>query len=138
MMTFYSNSIEDRIADLHAAFKDPNVKGILAAVEGYNANHLLRYMDYDLIQANPKVICGYGDITAILLAIYKKTGLTTYVGPNFSSLGMKSGLDYTIDYFKKSILEHQANLNLYKVIRGAMIRGFLNRRIATFIQIKAI
>ena len=78
---FYSNSIEDRIADLHAAFKDPNVKGILTAVGGYNANQLLRYIDYDLIQANPKVICGYGDITALLLAIYKKTGLTTYVGP---------------------------------------------------------
>ena len=102
---FYSNSIEDRIADLHAAFKDPNVKGILTAVEGYNANQLLRYIDYDLIQANPKVICGYGDITALLLAIYKKTDVTTYVGPNFSSFGMKSGLDYTIDYFKKSILE---------------------------------
>lgn len=102
---FFSNSIEDRIADLHAAFKDPNVKGILTAIGGYNANQLLRYIDYDLIQANPKVICGYSDITAILLAIYKKTGLTTYVGPHFSSLGMKVGLEYTMDYFKQAMMD---------------------------------
>lgn len=102
---FFSNSIEDRIADLHAAFKDPNVKGILTAVGGYNANQLLRTIDYELIQANPKVICGYSDITAILLAIYKKTGLTTYIGPYFSSFGMKAGLEYTLDYFKKASMD---------------------------------
>lgn len=102
---FFSNSIEDRVADLHAAFKDPNVKGIFAGIGGYNANQLLRYLDYDLIKSNPKVICGYSDITAILLAIYEKTGLTTYVGPYFSSFGMRVGLDYTMDYFKKAVME---------------------------------
>ncbi len=105
---FYSNSIEDRIADLHAAFEDPNVKGILTAVGGYNANQLLRYIDYELIQENPKVICGYSDSTALLLAIYKKTGLTTYVGPNFTSLGMKVGMEYTMEYFKKAIMGQNA------------------------------
>lgn len=105
---FYSNSIEDRVADLHTAFKDPNVKGIFTGIGGYNANQLLRYLDYDLIKANPKVICGYSDITSILLAIYKKTGLTTYVGPYFSTFGMKVGLDYTMDYFKKAIMDDEA------------------------------
>lgn len=104
---FYSNSIEDRVADLHAAFKDPNVKGIFTGIGGYNANQLLRYLDYDLIQASPKVICGYSDITAILLAIYKKTGLTTYVGPYFSTFGMKVGLDYTMEHFKKALMEDE-------------------------------
>lgn len=111
---FYSNSIEARIADLHAAFTDPNVKGIVTAVEGYNANQLLRYIDYDLIKANPKVICGYSDMTAILLAIYKKTDVTTYVGPNFTSLGMKSGMEYTIEYFKKAIMEQ----NTFELIQS--------------------
>lgn len=105
---FFSNSIEDRISDLHSAFKDSNVKGILTAVGGYNANHLLRYIDYDLIKANPKVICGYGDLTAIMLAIYQKTGLTTYIGPYFSSLGMKVGVEYTIEYLQKAMMEDHA------------------------------
>lgn len=101
---FYSNSIKDRVEDMHAAFRDPHVKGIFAGIGGYNANQLLRHIDFDLIKENPKVICGYSDITAILLAIYKKTGLTTYVGPYSSTFGIKAGIDYTLDYFKKAIM----------------------------------
>ncbi|MGE7766101.1 S66 family peptidase [Peribacillus sp. NPDC096540] len=102
---FFSNSIEDRIEDLHNAFRDPNVKGIFTAIGGYNANQLLRYIDYDLIKENPKVLMGYSDITAILLAIYKKTGITTYSGPHFSTFGMKAGLEYTMEYFNKAVLQ---------------------------------
>ncbi|MFJ7636901.1 S66 family peptidase [Peribacillus sp. NPDC097264] len=101
---FFSNSIEDRVEDLHDAFRNPSVKAILAGVGGYNANQLLQYIDYDLIKKNPKVLMGYSDITAIGLAIYQKTGLTTYSGPDFSTFGMKTGLDYTMDYFKKAVL----------------------------------
>ncbi|WP_419881103.1 S66 family peptidase [Peribacillus sp. B-H-3] len=101
---FFSNSIEDRIADLHDAFKDPNVKGILSAAGGYNANQLLGYLDFDLIRSNPKVFCGYGDSTALSLAIYKKTGMITYSGPDFSSFGMKSYFDYTVKHFAKAIM----------------------------------
>ena len=104
---FFSNSIEDRIEDLHDAFRDPNVKGIFTAIGGYNANQLLRYIDYDLIKENPKVLMGYSDITAILLAIYNKTGLTTYSGPHFSTFGMKAGLEYTMEYFKKAVIESE-------------------------------
>ncbi|MGE7759824.1 S66 peptidase family protein [Peribacillus sp. NPDC097895] len=104
---FFSNSIEDRIEDLHEAFRDPNVKGIFTAIGGYNANQLLRYIDYDLIKENPKVLMGYSDITAILLAIYKKTDLTTYSGPHFSTFGMKAGLEYTMEHFKKAIIESE-------------------------------
>ena len=104
---FFSNSIEDRVEDLHDAFRDPSVKAIFAGVGGYNANQLLQYIDYDLIKMNPKVLMGYSDITAIGLAIYQKTGLTTYSGPDFSTFGMKAGLDYTMDYFKKAVLQEE-------------------------------
>ncbi|MGE7878560.1 S66 family peptidase [Peribacillus muralis] len=102
---FFSNSIEDRIKDLHDAFRDPFVKGIFTGIGGYNANQLLSYIDYDLIAKNPKVLMGYSDITAILLAIHKKTGLTTYSGPHFSTFGMKAGLAYTMEHFKKAIID---------------------------------
>jgi muramoyltetrapeptide carboxypeptidase len=100
---FFSTSIEQRIEDLHQAFQNPNVKGILTALGGYNANQLLNYIDYDLIKANPKVFCGYSDSTAIHAAIYKKTGLITYYGPFFSSFGMKSGFDYTLQSFLEAV-----------------------------------
>lgn len=102
---FFSNSIADRMEDLHTAFKDEKVKGILAGIGGYNANQLLQAIDYDLIKSNPKPICGFGDITSILLAIYAKTSVQTYLGPFSSTFGAKHGLDYTIEFFKKALMQ---------------------------------
>ena len=87
-------SIVDRVEDLHDAFKDKNVKAILTVIGGYNINQLLDYIDYNLISENPKIVCGFSDITALSNAIYAKTGLITYYGPHFSSFGMKYGFDY--------------------------------------------
>lgn len=100
---FFSSSIEEKMADLHDAFSDSNVKGILTAIGGYNANGLLKYINYDLIKNNPKVFCGFSDITALNLAIYQKTGLITYSGPHFSSFGMKHGFDYTFSSFLSAV-----------------------------------
>ena len=102
---FKSSSIEHRIEDIHEAFKDKKVKGILTAIGGFNSNQLLKYLDYDLIKANPKILCGYSDITALQNAIFRKVGLVTYSGPHFSTFGMLKGLDYTIEYFKKCVME---------------------------------
>lgn len=100
---FFSTSIEQRIEDLHEAFQNPNVKGILTALGGYNANQLLNFIDYDLIKKNPKIFCGYSDSTALNAAIFQKTGLITYCGPFFSSFGIKSGFDYTLQYFLDAV-----------------------------------
>mgnify|MGYP001166132884 FL=1 len=102
---FNSSSVASRVADLHAAFADPNVKAILTAIGGFNSNQLLRALDYDLIRANPKILCGYSDITALASAIYAKTGLVTYSGPHFSTFGMLRGLEYTLEYFRKCLFE---------------------------------
>ncbi|MFJ9291898.1 S66 family peptidase [Bacillus halotolerans] len=96
---FQSSSIESRVSDLHSAFFDPEVKAILTTLGGFNSNQLLRYLDYEKIKQNPKILCGYSDITALANAIYQKTGLVTYSGPHFSTFAMKKGLDYIKDYF---------------------------------------
>lgn len=100
---FFSSSIEERIEDLHDAFRNPNVKGILTGLGGYNCNTLLKYIDYDLISENPKILCGHGDITALSLAIFQKTGLVTYSGPHFSSFGVTEGFDYTMQSFLDAV-----------------------------------
>ncbi|MFA7209478.1 MAG: S66 peptidase family protein [Parcubacteria group bacterium] len=101
---FRSSSIESRVADLHEAFSDKDVKGILTVIGGFNVNQILKYLDYDLIKNNPKIICGYSDITALSNAIYAKTGLTTYSGPHFSTFGMTKGIEYTSAYFEKCLM----------------------------------
>jgi len=80
---FLSSSIDSRVKDIHEAFRDQNVKAILTATGGFNSNQLLNYLDYDLIRNNPKILCGYSDITALLNAIMAKTGLVTYSGRIF-------------------------------------------------------
>lgn len=104
---FKCASIKDRIEDLHEAFKNKNVKAILSVIGGYNVNQILDYIDYDLIRSNPKIICGFSDITALTNAIYSKTGMITYSGPHFSSFGMKYGFEYTEKYFRKIFMNSE-------------------------------
>ncbi len=104
---YNSASIENRVNDIHAAFKDKNVGCILTAIGGHNLNQLLPYLDYKLIRNNPKILCGYSDITVLLNAIYAKTKLITYYGPHYSTFGMKKGNEYTVDYFKKMFFHNK-------------------------------
>ena len=99
-----SSPIEDRVADIHEAFADKNVKAIFTIIGGANSNQLLPYLDYDLIKANPKIFCGFSDITALLNGIYAMTGLETYSGPHYSSFGMKLGFDYTLENMRKMLM----------------------------------
>lgn len=109
---FVSSSIASRLEDLHEAFADKSVDGILTAIGGFNTNQLIDKIDYTLIKNNPKILCGFSDITCLCHAITAKTDVVTYSGPHFSSFGMVHGFDYTLDYFKKCLLEN----NPYQVI----------------------
>lgn len=92
---FHSSSIASRVEDIHEAFLDPNVKMVITCLGGFNANQLLRHLDYDLIAKNPKILCGFSDITALHNAIYAKTGLVTYHGPHYGTFAFDREADYT-------------------------------------------
>jgi muramoyltetrapeptide carboxypeptidase len=85
--SYYSaGSAKERASDLNAMFKDKKVKAIMCATGGIVSNQLLDLIDYESIKKNPKIFIGYSDITVLLLAIHKKTGLITFHGPNLHSL----------------------------------------------------
>ncbi len=90
-----------RAEDIMEAFRDPNVKLILAAFGGFLANQTLRHLDFDVIKQNPKLFCGYSDITVLSGAFWAKGGFVTYSGPNFNTFAMKEGADFTKEYFFK-------------------------------------
>ena len=81
---------EDRLSDLHAMFLDREIRAIFCARGGYGSLRLLDKIDYDLIREHPKIIVGYSDITALLMAIYDKTGLITFHGPMVRGLSSVS------------------------------------------------
>ena len=89
-----SSSVEKRTADIMTAFADKSVKAVLTVIGGFNSNQLIRHLDYEIIRKNPKIFMGFSDITALHTAIYAQTGLVTYYGPHYSSLGMKKGCEY--------------------------------------------
>ncbi len=104
---FVSSSIKSRVEDIHDAFSDKNVKSVITVIGGFNCNQLFRYLDWDLIKKNPKIFCGFSDITALNNAIFTKTGLVSYSGPHYSSFGQELYFDYALEYFKKCLFLDQ-------------------------------
>lgn len=105
-----STDIKKRADDIMEAFLDKKVKAIFTMIGGFNSNQLLPFLDYDVIKGNPKVVCGFSDITALLNGIYAKTGLVTFYGPHYSSIGMKKGCEYTLEYLQKMLFEGKYQL----------------------------
>jgi muramoyltetrapeptide carboxypeptidase len=101
---FDSSPVASRVADLHAAFADPEVAGVLTVIGGFSSNELLTHLDWDLIAANPKIFCGFSDITALQNAILARTGLVTYSGPHWSSFGMRDYFEQTEQWFVRSVM----------------------------------
>lgn len=105
---YLAGTDEERLADLHWAFSDPGIDAIWCIRGGYGCGRLLPLIDFDLIRKHPKVFIGYSDITALHVAIYEKTGLTTFHGPvaasdfpedtlrHFRSVLMEPTPDYTV------------------------------------------
>lgn len=102
-----SASIEDRADDIMYAFQDKSVKAIFTVIGGFSSNQIIAHLDYDIIRRNPKIICGFSDVTALFDAINAKTGLEVYYGPHFSSIGMKKGCEYTLDYLEKVLFSDE-------------------------------
>jgi muramoyltetrapeptide carboxypeptidase len=97
----YGGTVAARIADLHAMFRDPEVKAIWAIRGGSGCISLLRHLDYRLIRTHPKILLGYSDITALHLAIHRHAGLVTFHGPVASS----TPSDYSTEHLLAVLME---------------------------------
>lgn len=104
---YRSGTIKERSRELNELIYNPEVKCIMSTIGGMNSNSILPFIDYEEIKKNPKIFIGYSDVTAILLGIYAKTGITTFYGPALvASFGEFSPLvDKTYEYFKDILIE---------------------------------
>jgi muramoyltetrapeptide carboxypeptidase len=81
-------STRRKVKQVHMAFLDKRVDAILAQRGGYSCMKLLPCLDFNLIKRNPKIFAGFSDLSALLNAIYERTGLMTLHSPmviNFSA-----------------------------------------------------
>lgn len=104
---YRSGSIKERAEELNELLYDSEVKCIMSAIGGMNSNSILPYIDYEHFKKHPKVIIGYSDMTAILLAIYAKTGIPTYYGPAMvASFGeFPPFVEETFEYFEDVLIK---------------------------------
>ena len=97
----YAESVAARLDDLHEAFRDAEVRAVLAARGGYGSPHLLDRVDYDLVRRNPKIFVGYSDITALHLAIHRHAQLVTFHGP----IVLSRFTEYTLSHFRRAVFD---------------------------------
>lgn len=101
---YMSGSDEERLADLHWAFADKSIDGIICARGGYGCLRLIDKIDYELIKDNKKFFCGYSDITVLSAMLLKRANLITYSGPmSKGDFGIEQHSQYTIENFFKTI-----------------------------------
>ena len=127
----YKHSIAARLDDLHEAFSNKNIKAIFAVRGGYGSGHILDRIDYSLIRNNPKIFLGYSDITAMHLAIHKRTGLITFHGP----VAVSEFTPYTQQSFRKALFENRPIGKLTNPEEGSKLRP--NHNLRTVVDGKA-
>ena len=124
----YSASAKEKAEDINEMFNDKDIKMVWCAKGGENSNSTFDYLDFEIIKQNPKIICGYSDITSLTNIIAEKTGLVTFSGTNFKTIAT----DET-DYSLKEVLERFLNGSLefgknefgYKTIQEGSVEGKL-------------
>jgi muramoyltetrapeptide carboxypeptidase len=78
---YFAGTPAQRLADLHAAFSDPDTGAVMALRGGYGSNYLLDGLDLATIAAHPKPFFAYSDLTGIQLHLLDELGLPAFHGP---------------------------------------------------------
>jgi muramoyltetrapeptide carboxypeptidase len=94
----------ERAADMNAMFADPAIKVLLPIRGDWGSARILPYLDYGTIRANPKVLIGFSDISALLLGIYAQTGLITFHGPH----GITSWSSDQVEPLRRILMDGEA------------------------------
>jgi muramoyltetrapeptide carboxypeptidase len=97
---YLAGTDNERAADLMEMFTNREVAGILCVRGGYGTSRLLPMLDYAVIRKNPKIFCGYSDITAVHCALLKRANLVTFHGPTLNSDFVKENwVEFTVRCF---------------------------------------
>jgi muramoyltetrapeptide carboxypeptidase len=78
---YLAGTDDQRLADLNGAFQDPAIDAVWCIRGGYGTIRLLERVDYDAVARRPKALVGFSDITALLNAVTRRSGIITFHGP---------------------------------------------------------
>ncbi|WP_223592494.1 S66 family peptidase [Neobacillus bataviensis] len=97
-----------RAEDLMTAFKDENIKGIIANIGGEDSIRLLPYIDFEVLRKNPKIFMGYSDVTISHLFCLK-AGISSFYGPAIlTDFAENVEMDpYTIEMVNRTLFSNE-------------------------------
>ena len=101
---YFAGTDANRAADVNAMFADPTVRGVVCIRGGWGCARILPLLNYDVIRANPKVLLGYSDITALHHAVHSRTGLVTFHGP----VGISEWNAFSVGWLKRVVFGAEA------------------------------
>lgn len=123
----YSSSAKEKAEDINYMFSNKDIKMIWCAKGGENSNSTFGYLDYNLIKENPKIICGYSDITSITNVITARSGLITFSGTNFKTIATDE-TDFSFNEAIKRFVNGDVTLGKisdYKILKKGIATGKL-------------
>jgi muramoyltetrapeptide carboxypeptidase len=98
----FGGTDEDRIAQLHAAARDPNVKIVMALRGGYGMSRILPALDFGLLAESGKLFVGHSDFTALQMALLAQGGAASFAGPMMCiDFSRNDPSDFTLNHFWK-------------------------------------
>ncbi|TWP50430.1 MccF-like protein [Lentzea tibetensis] len=124
--SWVSGTVRERVDDVHRAFADERVRAIASFIGGNHSAQLLGSLDHDLIAGNPKVLFGYSDMTSLLHAVHRMTGLVTFYGPQvLPQFGeWPRPMRETVDHFR-AVTSVAAPAGAFPVLDG-IVREFID------------
>ena len=124
---YLAGNDNNKIKELEEFFSNPEIDIIMTARGGYGAIRLIDKINYNLLKNHPKIFTGFSDVTALLLMIYKKTGMVTYHGlmatPDF---GFDCEIDeFSFQNFQAAINGEELNFEGNKIYRDGTAEGII-------------
>ena len=88
---YLAGSDEERLADLNGALADPAVRAVACTRGGYGVQRIVDGIDLAAVRADPKVVLGFSDITALQLTLWRGARLATVHGPGIAWSDERTG-----------------------------------------------
>lgn len=117
----------ERVDDLHTAWKDPSIAGILALRGGYGTQRIVDRLDWDLVAAHPKPVVGFSDCTTLLLALWQRVRHATVHGPGVA--GDPGRLGTTAEEWFRTVVTSSEALGVVPATGRMLVPGVAEGRL---------
>ena len=134
---YLAGNDEKRVEELHKFFTNDHIKAIICLRGGYGAIRLINKIDYTIIRNNPKIFCGYSDVTALNAMFLKRAGLITFSGPMILSDFAKETCNvYTSQEFFNALTSDSLSYRIDKIYRKGDAKGiFWGGNLSTLVSL---